>query len=146
MSLVRWNLDTELSMRVAELTSASTTTTAFDFGTPNDVNMLDHTIYPAGCRILILLTAKRAAGSTDALTYLIQDADDSAGSFGTPATATTSGTLPSFAADSGAVQKAALISLKVKPGRPWIRVSTVQSGGGTDSFQCHCAVIAVTEV
>lgn len=140
-STIRWDLDATTDARFASLTSASTATTPFDFGTPDDINLADETTFKPGDRVLVVLTATRAGGTTDTLTFSVQDAPDSSGSIGTPATATISGTVPAFAANSGAVTKGAIVAVQVKPGRPWIRVNAVQAGGGTDSFQCHCAVL-----
>jgi hypothetical protein len=142
MSMVRWALNEDLMSLHASQVIAANATTAFDFGTPNDID-LDSTNYKPGDRVLLVISATRAGGTTSTLAFTVQDAPDNAGSIGTPATATISGTLPTFATDSGAVHKAALIAVQVKPGRPWIRVNAVHGTAGTDSFQCHCSVIGV---
>lgn len=121
---------------------AANATTAFDFGTPNDID-LRSSPYKPGDRIAVLISATRAAGSTSTLSFTIQDAPDNAGNIGTPATAATAGDPPDFATDSGAVHKAAIVSVKVKPGRPWLRVNAVHGTAGTDSFQCHCSVLGL---
>lgn len=136
----RWAAD-QLFEKLAgsSQTIASVTTTAFDFGTPNDVNLaslgLNH-----GDRVIIHLSAKRAAGTDGTLAFTIQDAADNAGSIGTPATAVTHGTIPSMAADSGAVHVSGVVSVFVQRNRPWLRVNAVEGGSGTDSFQCHVTV------
>lgn len=141
-SNVRWDaLGSAELLANATKTVASNGTSAFDFGTPNDINLA--TAYNHGDTLLVVLSATRAAGTTDTLTFTIQDADDSAGSIGTPAAAVTSGTIPSFAADSGAINKAGVVAVKLQSGRPWLRVNTVHAGGGTDSFVCHCSVYSV---
>jgi hypothetical protein len=48
------------------------------------------------------------------------------------------------AADAGAV--AGIVSVTVKPGRPWLRVNMVHGISGTDSFSCSAAVIGVPPV
>lgn len=141
-SNVRWDAPANMELLAnASQVIAANATTAFDFGTPNDLNLA--TAYNHGDQLLVVLSATRAAGTTSTLTFTIQDADDNAGSIGTPAAAVTSGTVPTFAADSGAVNKGAAIAVKVQPGRPWIRVNAVHGVGGTDSFQCHCAIYGV---
>jgi hypothetical protein len=131
-----------MGRRSASQVIAANATTAFDFGTPNDVD-LRTSDYQPGDRVLVLVSATRAAGSTSTLSFTIQDAPDNAGSIGSPSAATISGTLPTFATDSGAINQAAIVSVKVKPGRPWIRVNAVHGTAGTDSFQCHAHVIGV---
>ena len=141
----RWDANTQMErLAGASQTIAANATTAFDFGTPDDINLtslgLNH-----GDRVLIHLSAVRAAGTTSTLAFTVQDAPDSSGSIGTPATATTAGTAISFAANSGAVHKSGVISVMVKAGRPWLRINAVHGVGGTDSFQCHCTVYGVAQ-
>lgn len=140
---VRTDLGSLREIASATQTIASNGTVAFDFGTPNDINLAGNTNYKHGDRVLVVLSAKRAAGTTSTLTFTIQDADDNAGSIGTPATAATVGAVPAFAADSGAVDQSVAIALQVKSDRPWLRVNAVHGVAGTDSFQCHCTVFAV---
>lgn len=144
MSSVRSDVAANLNLRSAGAVIAANATTALDFGTPNDINLAAGG-YKPGDRVLLCLSAVRAAGTTSSLTFTVQDADDSAGSIGTPATATTVGTIPSMgAADAGAV--AGIISVTVKPGRPWLRVNMVHGISGTDSFSCSVACIGVPPV
>lgn len=141
MTLVNRDLTGRVGMLSASQVIAANATTAFDFGDPNDVDLRD-TPFKPGDRVLLVISALRAAGSTSSLTFTVQDAADNNGNIGTPGTATVYGTLPSFGAgDSG--YKAALVGVKVKPGRPWIRVNAVHGISGTDSFQCHCSVLGV---
>lgn len=119
-------------------TIATATTTSFDFGTPDDVNLNVVTGYTPGDRILIVLTAS-TVGTTDNLTWVIQDADDNAGSIGTPATAVTAAVAGALAATTG--DDFSSFALTVQYGRPWIRVRATNSG--TDSFVCHCTIYAV---
>jgi hypothetical protein len=119
-------------------TLASATTVSFDFGTPDDINLAASTVYDHGDRIVVVLTAS-TAGTTDSLTWVIQDADDSSGSIGTPATAVTSAIAGALAATTG--DDFSMFAVKIQPGRPWLRVRATNSG--TDSFVCHCSVYAV---
>lgn len=132
----------DLGIRGAAQVIAANATTAFDFGTPNDIDLRDHDTYKAGTRVLVLLSALRAAGSTSTLTFTIEDADDDAGSIGTPAAATVYGDVPTFAAGTTGFLSA-IVAVKVKDGRPWLRVNAVHGTAGTDSFQCHAAVIGL---
>ncbi len=123
----------------SKVTIATAVTTAFDFGTPNDINTAALTGYHHGDRLLVILTAS-TAGTTDNLTWVIQDADDSSGSIGTPATAVTSVLTGALAATTGDDYSA--FAVKLQPGRPWLRIS-VTSNGANDSFVTHCTVLAV---
>jgi hypothetical protein len=141
----RWAVSEEVErLTGASQVIAANATTAFDFGTPNDVNLADLGL-KHGDRVMVHISAVRAAGTTSTLAFTIQDADDNAGSIGTPATAVTSGTAPTFATDSGAVHKSAVVAVKVQNGRPWLRINAVHGVAGTDSFQCHCSVYGVSQ-
>ena len=123
----------------AKVTISSATTTNFDFGTPNDLNLADSDYRP-GDRILAIMTAS-TAGTTDDVTFSVQHAADDSGSIGTPATATTD------VADSGALaggtgDNMIVLSVDLVSGYPWLRFR-VTSDGTTDTFVCHCVVVAV---
>lgn len=145
---IRADIGGATSLATASQTIAANATTAFDFGTPNDINTASLVggepgeLYDPGDRILLVFSALRAAGTTSTLTYTIQDAPDSAGSIGTPATAVTYGTIPSHAAGT-AGHVGGVVAVQVQPGRPWIRVNAVHGVGGTDSFQAHVTVLGV---
>jgi hypothetical protein len=138
MSNVRYDMDGLNLVASAKQTIATATTTSFDFGTPDDINTASLSGYRPGDRLLVILTAS-TAGSTSNLTWVIQDADDSSGSIGTPATAVTSAVAGALAATTG--DDFSAFAVKVQPGRPWIRVRATDSG--TDSFVCHCSVYSV---
>lgn len=139
-STVRWDLSKMRKLGSSKVTISTATTTTFDFGTPNDLPLAALSDYHPGDRVLVVLTAS-TAGSTDSITWVIQDADDSAGSIGTPATATTAAVAGALAAGTG--DDASAFAVKVKYGRPWLRVS-VTSNGATDTFVTHCTVYAVS--
>lgn len=143
MTAPKWNLDGLTLIANASQVIAANATTAFDFGTPNDVDLVNETDFDHMDRLMLVISATRAAGTTSTLTFTVQDAPDSAGSIGTPATAVVNGTVPTFAADSGAINQAAVLAIKIQPGRPWIRVNAVHGTAGTDSFQCHASLYAV---
>lgn len=142
-STVKWDMGGMTLLANASQVIAANATTAFDFGTPDDIDLEAETGYSPGDRLLLILSATRAAGTTSTLAFTIQDAPDSAGSIGTPATAVTAGTIPSMAAGSGAINVAGAVAIKLRPGRTWVRVNAVHGVGGTDSFQCHAALYAV---
>jgi len=139
MSNVRYDLANMAKIASSKVTIASATTTSFDFGTPDDINLAALSGYSPGDRILVVLTAS-TAGTTDSLTWVIQDAPDSSGSIGTPATAVTSVVAGALAAGTGDDYSA--FAVQVQPNRPWLRVR-VTSGGATDTFVTHCSVYAV---
>lgn len=128
----------------ASLTIAANATTAFDFGTPNDIYLptVGTSAKKSGMRLLLVLTDVRAAGTTSSLGYSVQDADDTDGgtTIGTPATALTDGTsLTGTIAASH--QKVVGIALQV--GRPWLRVNAIHGTAGTDSYQCHATLLGI---
>lgn len=123
----------------SKVTISTATTTAFDFGTPNDLDLSSLANYSPGDRVLVVLTAS-TAGTTDALTWVIQDADDSSGSIGTPATAVTDAIEGALAAGTG--DDYSVFAVEVQNGRPWLRVSATRVGT-TDTHVCHCTVFAV---
>lgn len=139
MSMTRWDMANITKVASSKVTMNSATTTSFDFGTPDDINTALLTGYSPGDRLLVVLTAS-TAGTTNNLTWVIQDADDSSGSIGTPATAVTSVVAGALAATTGDDYSA--FAVKIQPGRPWVRVRAT-SDGNTDTIVCHCTVWAV---
>jgi|SRR6185295_4698289 len=139
MSNVRYDMANMAKLGSAKVTINSATTTSFDFGTPDDLNLAGLSAYSPGDRVLVVLTAS-TGGTTDSLTWVIQDAPDSSGSIGTPATAVT--TAVSGALAAGTSDDFSAFAVQVQPGRPWLRVR-VTSGGATDTFVTHCTVWAI---
>lgn len=138
-STVRWDMAGAELLASSKVTISTATTTAFDFGTPNDVNLAALANYDPGDRVLLVLSAS-TAGTTDSITWVVSDADDSSGSIGTPATAVTSAITGALAAGTG--DDRTVLAVKVQPDRPWLRVA-VTSSGATDTVVCHCTVLAV---
>jgi hypothetical protein len=138
-STVKWDLAGAKRLASAKVTINSATTTSFDFGTPDDINLAGLANYRPGDRVLVVLTAS-TAGTTDSLTWVIQDAPDSAGSIGSTATAVTSAVAGALAA--GTADDFSAFAVQVQPGRPWLRVR-VTSSGATDTFVTHCSVYTV---
>lgn len=136
---VKWDLAGATKIASSKVTISSATTTSFDFGTPDDINLAAVTGYTAGDRILAVMTAS-TAGTTDSLTWVIQDAPDSSGSIGSAATAVTSVVAGALAAGTGDDYSA--FAVQVQPGRPWLRFR-VTSSGATDTFVTHCSVYAI---
>lgn len=134
-STVRW-APTVRVLGSARLSITDATTTYFDFGTPDNISLLNNANYKPGDRILVNITTD-SDGTTDTITAVIQDADDNAGSFGTGATAITSGTLL-----MGSGDKQASYGVKLQSGRPWLKIGVTESGA-TDTIACHCTVLAV---
>lgn len=139
MSNVRYDMANMAKLGSAKVTISTATTTSFDFGTPDDLNLAALSAYSPGDRVLVVLTAS-TAGTTDSLTWVIQDAPDSSGSIGTTATAVT--TAVSGALAAGTSDDFSAFAVQVQPGRPWLRVR-VTSSGATDTFVTHCTVWAV---
>lgn len=123
----------------ASQTIAANGTVAFDFGTPDDLNLASASVgYASGMRLLLVLSDVRAAGTTSTLGYTVQDAPDSAGSIGTPATALTDGT---SLTGTAAATHTKVVGIALQTNRPWLRVNAVHGGGGTDSYQAHAVLL-----
>ncbi len=140
---VRWDMGAAKVIATSKQTIASATTTSFDFGTPDDINLASAASrtagYDAGDRILIVLTAT-TGGTTHNLTWVVEDApDNGSNAIGTTAAADTS--LVYGALAEGTSDAYTVIAVKTKPGRPWIRVRATDTG--TDSFVCACVVMAI---
>lgn len=115
------------------------TTTNADFGTPDDLKIAPGANYKPGDRIFAVITALTTAGGTaDTTSFSVQDADDNAGSIGTPATAITTGTLT-----GGTGNQTAVVGIDLQPGRPWLRFRATRASGTTDTHQVRVVVMAV---
>ncbi|NIL64770.1 hypothetical protein [Salinispora arenicola] len=138
-------IEPELHVLGASTVTVSTaTTTDFDFGTPNDINLATTTAgapglaYQHGNRVLVILSAS-TSGSTDTVSFAIEDAPDAGGSIGARRPRH-DGTLT-----GGTGSQFARASVRLQNGRPWLRVS-VTSTGATDTFPCHCTVLGIPGV
>jgi hypothetical protein len=140
---VRNDMANMAKLASSKVTIATATTTSFDFGTPDDINLASAASlaagYSPGDKILVVLTAS-TAGTTNNLTWVIQDAPDSSGSIGSTATAVTSVVSGALAATTG--DDFSAFAVTIQAGRPWLRVR-VTSDGATDTFVTHCTVWAV---
>lgn len=137
---IRWDMAGAELLGSAKVTISSATTTSFDFGTPNDIGLAAAANYDHGDRLLVVLSAS-TSGTTDSLTWVIEDApDNGSGAIGTPAAAEVSFITGALAETTGDAFTVAAVRLK--PGRPWLRVR-VTSSGATDTFVTHCLVLAV---
>jgi hypothetical protein len=116
---------------------ATATTVNIDFGTPDDVLLAVGANYQPGDRLVVVITAS-TAGTTDSTSFDVQDAPDSAGSIGTPAAADTT----TLAAAATGNQYLA-IGIRIKPGRPWIRVRATRASGTTDTLVLRAVLLAI---
>lgn len=123
----------------AKVTLATTTTTAFDFGTPDNLGLNLLSTYHPGDRILAVLTAS-TAGTSDALTWTIEDAPDSSGAIGTPAAASATFLVGGLSAGTG--DDYTVAAIKLVSGRPWLKFSAGQVHSA-DTHVCHCTVYAI---
>jgi hypothetical protein len=139
MSNVRYDMANMAKIASSKVTINSATTTSFDFGTPDDINLASVTGYTPGDRVLVHLTAS-TAGTTDALTWVIEDAPDSSGSIGSTAAATVSAVSGALSAGTG--DDFSAFAVQIQPGRPWLRVRVTRVGT-TDTHVTHCTVWAV---
>lgn len=119
----------------AKVAISTATTTNFDFGTPDDLNLATNANYKGGDKLLVVFTS--TSGSTSStVSFSVQDAPDNAGAIGTPAAASTDGTLT-----GGTGDQHAHTFVRVKSGRPWIRLRVTNSG--TDAHTATAKVFAV---
>lgn len=124
----------------SKVTISTATTTSFDFGTPDDLDL--RALLTSGKlqhedRLLIVFRAT-TSGTTNAVSFVVQDApDNGSGAIGTPATALTDGTLTGGTGDQTAVT-----GVRLQPDRPWLRCR-VTSNGTTDTFVASVVVLAV---
>lgn len=123
---------------------ATVTTTALDFGTPNDID-LRSTDWARGCRLLLILRST-TAGTTDTTGWTVQDAPDNAGSIGTPATAVTSRVAGATALTGGTGDQYMVLAITPQADRPWIRVNMTRASGTTDTTVVSAILIAVPAV
>lgn len=140
MTNARWDMANLAVVATASGTINTASTGSFDFGTPNDLDSA-HLAGFEHCDRLLISVLATTTGSTNTLTWSVQDADDNAGNIGTPATADTNVINGALAAGTGA-DIGTLIGVKIKPGRPWFRVNFT-SNGNTDTFAVHCVAMAV---
>lgn len=140
MSNTRWDMDSIIAVASTNQAISSATTSSFDFGTPDDINTADLPGYVPGARLLVVLTAS-ATGTTDSLTWVIQDApDNGSGSIGSTATAVTNVVSGALAAGTGS--DCTVVAVKIQPGRPWIRIRAT-SNGANDTFTLHATVLQI---
>lgn len=116
---------------------ATATTTAFDFGTPDDVKVAIGTNYALSDRLAFVITAS-TAGTTDSSDFIVLDAPDSSGSIGSTAAAVTT-TLPAGAAGNQYV----VIGVQLQPSRPWLRLQVHRAAGTTDTLVCRALLVAM---
>jgi hypothetical protein len=120
-------------------TSTGSIATATTVNLTNDFNLntLLGTSFRPLDRIVIVIRAT-TAGTTDATSFSVQDANDNAGSIGTPATAITT-TIPAAATGNQTV----LIGVQLQSGRPWLRIRAVRASGTTDTLAVSAVVLAM---
>jgi hypothetical protein len=135
----KWDLAGAKLVASATQSITDATTTAYDFGTPNDIDLRNSANYDPGDRLLVVFSAT-TAGTTSSLTHTISDAADSSGSIGTPAAAVTSAVSGALAAGTG--NDFSAFAVKVQPDRPWLRISATLDDA-TDTLVCNVMVFAV---
>src|SRR5574342_532065 len=122
-------LDALRRIGTAKASIATVTTTALDFGTPNDID-LRSTGWARGCRLLAILHLT-TAGTTDTTGWTVQDAPDNAGSIGTPATALTNVIAGALAGGTG--DQYCVVEITPQSDRPWLRFNVTRGAGTTDT-------------
>lgn len=123
----------------AKLTVNSAATSSFDFGTPDDIKLGSTGAgsgYRAGDRILVIFDSS-TTGTTNAISFAVLDAPDSAGSIGSTAAATVDGVLT-----GGTGDQYAQCMVLLKPDRPWLRLQAT-GVGATDTHVVQATVYAI---
>jgi hypothetical protein len=133
------SLDAIRRIATAKASIATATTTAFDFGTPNDID-LRSTSWPAGCRLLAILH-NTTAGTTDTTDWTIQDAPDNAGAIGNPATAVTNVLAGALAGGTG--DQFCVVEITPQADRPWLRFNLHRAAGTTDTVVGSVTLLAL---
>lgn len=119
-----------------KVTIATATTT----NVGSDLNLAASASYSPGDRIVAIFDAS-TTGTTDTTAFVVQDAPDSSGSIGTPATAVTSGSLA-----GGTGDRYAAVGVRLQAGRPWLRFAGTRASGATDSTVVQVTVLALPRV
>jgi len=102
-----------------------------------DLKLAPGATFQPGDRVVIVIRAT-TAGTTDSTSFSVQDAPDSSGSIGTPATAVTT-TLPAAATGNQTV----VIGVQLQPNRPWLRVRATRASGTTDTLLVNAVLLAI---
>lgn len=126
----------------AKVSISTATTTAFDFGTPNDIDLRAESGYEPGDRIVAVFDSS-TAGATDTTGFVVQDAPDSSGSIGTPATAVTDVSPDGATLAGGTGDRVAVVGVRLQPDRPWLRFAATRASGTTDTTVVQCTVLAI---
>lgn len=124
-----------LPRTLATMTGSIATVTTLNLA--SDLNLAASAIFKPGDRVVIIIRGT-TAGSTDSTSFSVQDAPDSAGSIGTPATAVTT-TLPAAATGNQTV----VVGVQLQPGRPWLRVRATRGAGTTDTLLVSAVIISI---
>lgn len=105
----------------------------------DDIDLSTTAAFEHGDRILVVFNATYAATATaqDTISFSVQDADDNAGSIGTPATAITDGTLT-----GGTDDQYAITGVRLQADRPWLRLRCVVSDTN-DAFVVTTTVLGL---
>lgn len=117
---------------------ATATTTALDFGTPDDVKTAISAAFKSGDRLVLVITAN-STGATDANDFIVLDAPDSAGSIGATAAAVLDKALAAAAAGSYSL----VYGVRLQVGRPWFRVQVHRAAGTTDTTKVVAVLLAI---
>jgi hypothetical protein len=134
------NLDAIKVLGKAKASIATATTTALDFGAPDDID-LRSTNWQAGCRLLVILRST-TAGTTDTTGWTIQDAPDNAGSIGTPAAAVTN-VVGGDTLAGGTGDRYSIVEVTPQADRPWLRINTTRASGTTDTTVVSAIVLGL---
>lgn len=137
---VRTQFGAELKALFSAKASIATVTTT-TIGA--DINLSATAAFVSAMRILVIFDAT-TAGTTDTTSFVVQDANDSAGSIGTPATALTTEVSGSGLA-GGTGDRLAVVAVQLQYGRPWLRLRCARAAGTTDTTVVRGIILGVPE-
>lgn len=133
-----------------KISLATVSNPAFNFGTPNDINLNTITAaapglgYTPGMRLLLVIDGT-TVGTTDSTSIQVQDAPDSGtGTIGTPVdlpATNYSVVTGAIAASTG--DKFFVSALITQPNRPWIRVKLNRAAGTTDTLVAKAWLLGI---
>lgn len=107
-------------------------------GSNNALYLPGATGFKSTDRVMVLFTSTRVAGTTNIITFVVEDADGTSTTIGTPAAATVSG--DSLVA--GTADAKVLVGVLLKQDRPWLKLS-VTSSAATDDVVCTATVLGI---
>lgn len=120
----------------AKVSINGTSNVYFDWGTPDNIYVPSLSGLRGTDRLVLILDGT-TAGTTDTLTWVVEDAPDNAGSIGTTAAASVDTSLVGTTGDNAKV-----VGWRWLPERPWLKVGG-KGSGATDTWVAQALLLKV---